>query len=86
LENRLATAELYGNLAKIDADLSKEVLKNTVTLKKLTVGDYIPAEDKFLPAFKFVNHAKLLFSANEIPQYFMLKYGIRLVVKKSMES
>lgn len=68
LENRFAVAELYGKLANIDADLSKEALKNTGTLKKLTGEDYIPAEKKFLPPFKFVNHAKLLFSANEIPK------------------
>jgi P4 family phage/plasmid primase-like protien len=68
LENRFAIAELYGKLANIDADLSKEALKNTGTLKKLTGEDYIPAEKKFLPPFKFVNRAKLLFSANEIPK------------------
>jgi P4 family phage/plasmid primase-like protien len=68
LYNRFAPAELHGKLANIDADLSKEALKNTGTLKKLTGGDYIPAEKKFLEPFKFVNSAKLLFSANEIPQ------------------
>ena len=68
LENRFAVSELYGKFANIDADLSKEALKNTGVLKKLTGEDYIPAEKKFLPPFKFVNHAKLLFSANEIPK------------------
>jgi putative DNA primase/helicase len=67
LGTRFATAELYGKLANIDADLSKEALKNTGIIKKLTGGDYIPAEKKFRPPFQFVNHAKLLFSANEIP-------------------
>jgi putative DNA primase/helicase len=67
LGTRFATAELYGKLANIDADLSKEALKNTGVLKKLTGGDYIPAEKKFLPPFRFVNYAKLLFSANDIP-------------------
>jgi putative DNA primase/helicase len=67
LGTRFATAELNGKLANIDADLSREALKNTGILKKLTGGDYIPAENKFHPPFKFVNHAKLLFSANEIP-------------------
>jgi P4 family phage/plasmid primase-like protien len=67
LDTRFATAELYGKLANIDADMSKEVLKNTGILKKLTGEDYIPAEKKFQPPFKFVNHAKLIFSANEIP-------------------
>ena len=67
LGTRFATAELYDKLANIDADLSKEALKNTGVLKKLTGGDYVPAEKKFLQPFQFVNHAKLLFSANEIP-------------------
>ena len=67
LGTRFATAELYGKVANIDADLSKEALKNTGVLKKMTGGDYIPAEKKFCPPFQFVNHAKLLFSANEIP-------------------
>jgi P4 family phage/plasmid primase-like protien len=67
LENRFATAELYGKLANIDADMSKEALKNTGILKKLTGGDYIAAEKKFQPPFKFVNYAKLIFSANQIP-------------------
>jgi putative DNA primase/helicase len=67
LETRFATAELYGKLANIDADLSKAALKNTGILKKLTGGDYIPAEKKFRPLFQFVNKTKLLFSANEIP-------------------
>ena len=67
LGTRFATAELYGKLANTDADLSRDALKNTGFLKKLTGGDYIPAEKKFRPPFQFVNHAKLLFSANEIP-------------------
>jgi P4 family phage/plasmid primase-like protien len=68
LDNRFAVAELYGKLANIDADMSTEALRNTGILKKLTGGDPIPAEQKFKPPFRFVNYAKLLFSANEIPQ------------------
>lgn len=49
LGTRFATAELYGKLANIDADLSKEALKNTGILKKLTGGDYIPAEKNSFP-------------------------------------
>jgi phage/plasmid-associated DNA primase len=67
LENRFAVAELYGKLANIDADLSTDALRNTGTLKKLTGGDPIPAERKFQRPFKFVNYAKLIFSANEMP-------------------
>lgn len=67
METRFATAELYGKLANIDADLSKKALKNTGILKKLTGGDYIPTEKKFRSPFQFVSNTKLLFSANEIP-------------------
>jgi putative DNA primase/helicase len=68
LENRFAAAQLYGKLANIDADLSKESLKNTGLLKKLTGGDAISAEKKFMSPFTFVNPAKLIFSTNGIPQ------------------
>lgn len=68
LDNRFATAKLFGKMANIDADLSNEALKNTGQLKKLTGGDELPAEEKFMPAFHFKNYAKLLFSANIIPR------------------
>jgi putative DNA primase/helicase len=67
LDNRFAVAELYGKLANIDADMSTEALRNTGILKKLTGSDPIPAEQKFKPPFRFVNYAKLLFSANDMP-------------------
>jgi len=47
--------------------MSKDALRNTGVLKKLTDGDYIPAERKFKSPFKLVNYAKLIFSANQIP-------------------
>ena len=68
LENRFATAKLFGKMANIDADMSSQALKHTGILKMLTGGDDVPAEHKFKPAFSFQNYAKLIFSANEIPQ------------------
>ena len=53
--------------ANIDADLSSEALKSTSAIKKLTGGDPIYAEFKFKPGFDFINHAKPLYSANDIP-------------------
>ena len=55
------------SLANIDADLSSEALKSTSAIKKLTGGDPIYAEFKFKPGFDFINHAKPLYSANDIP-------------------
>jgi putative DNA primase/helicase len=67
LENNFATANLYGRLANIDADLSSETLKKTGKLKKLSGNDWIIAEQKFKTAFQFKNCAKLIFSANKMP-------------------
>jgi P4 family phage/plasmid primase-like protien len=65
--NKFATSHFYGKLANIDADMSSEALKSTSMIKKLTGGDPIYAEYKFKPGFYFVNYAKPLFSANDIP-------------------
>jgi phage/plasmid-associated DNA primase len=43
-------------------------LKDSGTLKKLTGGDLIPAERKYLPTFYFLNYSKQIFSANTIPK------------------
>jgi len=68
LETRFATAKLFGKMANIDADISKEELKHTGTLKILTGGDSIAGEFKFKDPFSFKNFAKLVFSANQIPK------------------
>ena len=67
LGNNFATANLYGKMANIDADLSSEELRRTGMLKKLTGNDSVPGELKFRQAFHFKNYAKLIFSANQIP-------------------
>ena len=70
LDRPFSAAQLYGKLANIDADLSKEGLKNTGILKKITGNDIITVEKKFKNPFQFRNHAKLIFSANQIPITF----------------
>ena len=67
LENRFSSAKLCNKLANLDADLSGDILKNTGILKKLTGNDLVPAENKFQTPFSFYNHAKLIFSCNEMP-------------------
>lgn len=64
-----SSAELYGKLANICGDLPAVILEDTGNFKQLTSGmDSISAQKKFMNPFNFVNHAKLLFSANEIPE------------------
>lgn len=67
VNNRFASADLYGKLASICADLSATELKATGTFKELVSGDLISAEKKMKDSFQFHNVAKLSFNANEIP-------------------
>lgn len=68
-ERRFETANLYGKEANIVADVGNDYLKSTDVIKSLTGGDYISAEFKGIQNFKFMNYAKLLFSANEMPAF-----------------
>lgn len=70
LYNKFAKADLHGKLANIHADLSSGELKKTGNFKMLTGGDYIRAEEKYQDGFEFINHAKLIYSANELPKTF----------------
>lgn len=67
-ENRFAPAELDGKLANIAPDISSEGVEQTGTFKALTGGDRIRAERKYENPYHFENHAKLIFSANTVPQ------------------
>lgn len=63
-------AELYGRLANIVGDLSAKELYHSGRLKSLTGGDLLLAEKKFQNPFNFVNYAKLIYSANDLPKTF----------------
>jgi len=66
--NRFAAAELFGKLANIHADLPPTPLAQTGMFKMLTGGDTIYAERKHRDPFTFVSYAKLIYSANALPQ------------------
>jgi P4 family phage/plasmid primase-like protien len=66
--DRFASAELWGKLANIFADLKADKLMNSGPFKMLTSGDSIRAQRKFSKPFDFVPYAKLFFSANEVPE------------------
>lgn len=69
-EKPFSIAELYGKLANIVGDLSAKELYHSGRLKSLTGGDLLLAEKKFQNPFNFINHAKLIYSANELPKTF----------------
>lgn len=65
--NRFASANLYGKMANVSADLPKTAIATSGRFKMLTGRDMISAEFKHKNAFQFVNTAKMWFSCNEFP-------------------
>jgi putative DNA primase/helicase len=66
--DKFAIADLHGKSANICADLKSEKLTNTGVFKMLVSGDVIRAQRKHGQPFDFSNYAKLIYSANQIPQ------------------
>lgn len=74
-ENRFASAELFGKLANLNADIPPKYIEDSSRFKELVSGDLIYAEKKYKPGFQFRNRAKLIFSMNEIPATADTTYG-----------
>ena len=68
-ENRFMPAELYKKLVNIAGDISDTKIKDVGIIKALTGGDLIKAEKKGKDPFYFVNHAKPIFSCNNLPRF-----------------
>jgi putative DNA primase/helicase len=67
--DRFAPARLYGKKANVFADIPQLKMKSTDIIKSLTGHtDKISGEKKFEDTFEFVNGAKLIFSANQLPK------------------
>lgn len=64
---RFRTAELAGKLANVFADLPRVAVTDTSAFKALVAGDEFTAERKYKDPFVFTNRAKLIFSANALP-------------------
>ena len=67
VDNRFATADLYGKLSNISGDIPDMALSNTGIFKALTGDDRIRAEMKGKDPFNYWNRSKLIFSANQLP-------------------
>jgi len=67
-EHRFKRAELFGKLINFFADLDARALKSSSYFKTIVSGDTIDAERKHRDPFFFPPHARLVYSANEIPQ------------------
>ncbi len=66
--NKFARANLYGKLANIYPDIGSGALKATDVFKAATGEGLITAEKKNKDPFQFENHAKLVYSANQLPR------------------
>jgi P4 family phage/plasmid primase-like protien len=66
-KDRFSAADLYGKLVNTFADLKSEKLTATGSFKTMVSGDSVYAQRKYGQPFSFRNHAKLVFSANRIP-------------------
>ncbi len=67
-KNRFAIASLYGKLVNMYADIPSDKMTSTSNFKAITGNDLVTCERKFKDGFVFVNYAKLIFSANQVPQ------------------
>jgi putative DNA primase/helicase len=67
LQERFKRSALVGKLINIAAEMPETNLTNLHIFKKLVTGDVVDAEFKGKDSFNFVNKAKFIFSANELP-------------------
>lgn len=70
LSDRFKTAELFGKLANIFADLPSKSVDDNGMFKALTGEDYITAERKNKDPFSFRPYARMVFSCNEMPRNY----------------
>lgn len=70
LNERFKTAELFGKLANIFADLPTKNIDDNGIFKALVGEDYLTVEKKNKNPFSFQSSARLLFSCNSIPRNY----------------
>jgi putative DNA primase/helicase len=67
-QDNFAIGELFNKMANLSPDINSEALKNTGYFKSLTGHDLQSAARKFKTRVNFVNYAKMIFCANELPR------------------
>ncbi len=70
-----AVRELHNKLLNVAGDLSSFDLKETATFKGVTGRDELSAKRKYLRDIMFVNYAKSVFGANELPRVYDMSDG-----------
>lgn len=73
--HRFMIAELHGKLVNTHPDIPAEEIQNSGLFKAVVSGDTIFGEKKHKAPFSFKNRAKLIFSANKIPDTLDQSYA-----------
>ncbi len=76
LNDKFKTAELENRLVNIGDDINYRRISDTGTLKKLFTGESFTVERKGERPFELRSHAKLIFSANQMPRLSDTTHGI----------
>ncbi|MDG6967589.1 MAG: hypothetical protein JRN03_07695, partial [Nitrososphaerota archaeon] len=66
-KNPFFLAQLYGKMANIRDDVSKDIVYSVGKIKELTGGYRVNAQKKHRDPFDFYNYAYLLFTCNTLP-------------------
>jgi len=66
-KNPFFLAQLFGKMANIRDDVSKDIVSSVGKLKELTGGFQVNAQKKFRDPFNFVNEAYLIWTCNYLP-------------------
>ena len=66
-DDRFASANLYGKVLNVAADLSSRDVRDLSSLKMLTGEDQLQGNRKYGAQFSFTSQALLAFSANDVP-------------------
>ena len=68
VSHQFRSAMLTGKLANLGDDISAEYIRDPSHFKKLVSGEVMTGENKGKDPFQFMNYAKFIFSANDIPR------------------
>lgn len=66
-DDKFASANLYGKVLNVAADLSSRDVKDLSNIKMLTGEDMVQGNRKYGAQFSFTSQALLVFSANDVP-------------------
>ena len=69
-EDNFRICDMFGKLVNLSGDLSNTSLKDTGCLKMLIGRDPINADRKHKDSLDFINYAKIIFAANELPRVY----------------